>query len=94
MKCIKTAERILCNLVFWYMMSLSIHIASTFAGQQIHILKCLQYVAQFHGGLCLIMWTFVRILVTLKERFGILIQFRKPYRNRILRFPIIISKVA
>lgn len=93
MKFIKLLKRIFWNLIVWYVAALCIHIASTFAGGQINILKCLQYVAEIHGGLCLIMWTFVGMLITLRDIFGILIQFRKPFRKKILRFPIVINKV-
>ena len=93
MKYMKILERIVRNLLSWYFVSFLLHVGTTFAGQQIAILKCLQYVAEIHGGLCLIMWTFVGMLITLRDRFGILIQFRKPFRKKFLRFPIVISKI-
>ena len=93
MKLVKALGRILYNLVSWYYVSFFVHVISTFKGEQIHILKCLQYVAQIYGGIYLILWTFVNMLVALRNKLGILVLFRKPIRKRRLRFPIVVSKV-
>ena len=93
MKYTRILEKILWNLVSWYYAALFLHIGSTIAGEQIPILKCLQYIAEVYGGAYLILWSFICMLIELRERFGILVQFRRPIWKRKLRFPIVISKV-
>jgi len=93
MKLTKVLEKILWNLVSWYYAAVFLHVGSTIAGEQISMLRCLLYIAEFYGGIYLVLWSFICILITLRERFGILIQFRRPIWKRKLRFPIAIIKV-
>ena len=93
MKIAKVLEKILWNLVSWYYVAVFLHVGSTIAGEQIPMLKCMQYIAEFYGGVYLVLWSLICMLTALRERFGILVQFRRPIWKKKLRFPIIISKV-
>ena len=93
MKFAKVLEKIIWNLVSWYYAAVFLHVGSTIADEQISMLKCIQYIVEVYGGVYLVLWSFICMLTALRERFGILVQFRRPIWKKKLRFPIIISKV-
>lgn len=93
MKFAKVLEKILWSLISWYYTAVLLHVGSTIAGEQIPMLNCMLYIAELYGGVYLVLWSFICMLTALRERFGILVQFRRPIWKRKPRFPIVISKV-